>query len=46
MIDVLETLAERYRRPPMQISRILGALALAEFGDLVRGWLDASTGDR
>lgn len=39
MIGVLETLARRYRRPPMAISRILEALELLGFGELVRAQL-------
>src|SRR5215468_21067 len=39
MIGVLETLARRYRKPPMEISRILHALALAGFSELVRAQL-------
>jgi len=39
MIGALETLARRYRRPPMEISRILEALALPGFGELVRAQL-------
>jgi hypothetical protein len=35
MIGVLETLARRYKHPPMEVQRILDALALIEFGDLV-----------
>ena len=39
MIGVLHRLAQRYRRPPMEIARILEALALPEFGELVRAQL-------
>jgi predicted nucleic acid-binding protein len=39
MMVVLETLAQRYQKPPMEIPRILDALALTEFGDLVRAHL-------
>jgi predicted nucleic acid-binding protein len=39
MIGVLETLARRYRRPPMEISRILEALELPGFGELGRAQL-------
>jgi RNase P/RNase MRP subunit p30 len=39
MMGVLETLARRYRKPPMEISRIVNALALAGFGELVRARL-------
>ena len=39
MIEVLETLAKRYQKPPMAIPRILDALALTEFGELVRAHL-------
>lgn len=39
MMGVLETLARRYRRPPMEIPRIVNALALAGFGELVRARL-------
>ena len=43
MMGVLETLARRYRKPPMEIPRIVKALALAEFDELVRARLaDAS----
>lgn len=43
MMGVLETLARRYRRPPMEISRIVKALALTGFGELVHApWTDAS----
>lgn len=43
MIGVLKTLARRYHKPPMEISRILNALALAGFSELVRAQLaDAS----
>jgi predicted nucleic acid-binding protein len=38
-IGGLETLAQRYQKPPMEIPRILDALALTEFGDLVRAHL-------
>jgi predicted nucleic acid-binding protein len=36
MIDVLDALARRYRKPPMELPRILEALALREFCELVR----------
>jgi predicted nucleic acid-binding protein len=39
MIGVLEALARRYRRPQMETSRILQALALPGFGELVRAQL-------
>lgn len=39
MMAVLERLAQRYQKPPMEISRILDALALPEFGELVRAYL-------
>jgi predicted nucleic acid-binding protein len=45
MIGVLETIAGRYRKPPMEILRIVNALALGEFGELVRAQL-ASAKDR
>jgi predicted nucleic acid-binding protein len=41
MMGVLDTLAQRYRKPPMEIPRILEALALTEFGKLVRARLDS-----
>lgn len=41
MMAVLETLAQRYQTPPMDLPRILDALALKEFGDLVRAHLGA-----
>jgi len=44
MVGVLETLVQRYQRPAMAIGRILDALALTEFADLVRAWLDESNG--
>jgi predicted nucleic acid-binding protein len=40
MLGVLETLARRYRRPPMAIPRILEALALSELSDLVRAHVE------
>ena len=40
MVSVLSRLAQRYRRPPMEIPRILEALALPEFSELVRAQLD------
>jgi hypothetical protein len=43
MMGVLETLARRYRRPPMEIPRIVQALALTEFGELVRARLADAT---
>jgi predicted nucleic acid-binding protein len=43
MMGVLETVARRYRKPPMEIPRIVKALALVGFGELVRAQLtDAS----
>lgn len=36
MMGVLEALAQRYRKPPMEIPRIVNALALTGFGELVR----------
>ena len=46
MIGVLETLSRRYRAPPMEISRIVNALALSGFGELVRAWLTQPDADR
>ena len=46
MMGVLGTLARRYRKPPMEIPRIVHALALAGFGELVRARLaDATAND-
>lgn len=42
MLDVLGTLARRYRRPPMELSRIVDALALPELGELVRTYLGST----
>jgi predicted nucleic acid-binding protein len=36
MMDVFHLLARRYKKPPMEIGRILDALALREIGGLVR----------
>ncbi len=44
MMGVLEALARRYRRPPMEIPRIVNALALAGFGELVRARLADAPG--
>jgi hypothetical protein len=41
MVGVLDTLARRYRKPPMAVARILDALALPAFGELVRADLAA-----
>jgi predicted nucleic acid-binding protein len=41
MLGVLDALARRYRKPPMEVPRILDALDLHEFGELVRSRLDA-----
>jgi len=42
MLGVLETLARRYRKPPMAIPRIVEALALSELSELVRAHIDAT----
>jgi hypothetical protein len=39
MMDVFHMLARRYKKPPMEIERILNALALREIGALVRARL-------
>jgi predicted nucleic acid-binding protein len=39
MMGVLEALARRYRKPPMEVPCIVNALALAGFGELVRAQL-------
>jgi predicted nucleic acid-binding protein len=44
MIAVLETIARRYRKPPMEIPRIVNALALDEFKELVRARLADAPG--
>lgn len=45
MMGVLEALARRYRRPPMEIPRIVNALALTGFGELVRARRADAFGD-
>jgi len=42
MLGVLETLARRYRKPPMAIPRIVEALALSELSELVRAHIEAT----
>jgi len=42
MMGVLEAVARRYRKPPMEIPRIVKALALAGFGELVHAQLVAA----
>lgn len=44
MMGVLETIARRYRKPPMEIPHIVNALALDEFGALVRARLADAPG--
>jgi predicted nucleic acid-binding protein len=46
MMGVLETLARRYRKPPMEIPRIVNALALTGFGELVCAQLAAASDAR
>lgn len=46
MMDVLETLARRYRKPPMEIPHIVNALALAGFAELVRAQREDAFRDR
>jgi predicted nucleic acid-binding protein len=41
MLGVLDALARRYRRPPMELSRILDALALPQLCELVRTYCES-----